>query len=98
MIAAITHIDMPARKPKTYKLDGRLIEALDRLAEQEGLSSGSYVEQVLWAHCQGKGVIPLGGYPPKDQRGGARPNSGRPRKQADPDSTQSDGRNPGEGQ
>jgi hypothetical protein len=72
-------IDMPARKPKTYKLDERLINAVEKLAESVGQSGGSYVEQVLWKHCQGMGVLPISENPPKDQRGGKRKNAGRPK-------------------
>lgn len=72
-------IDMPPRKPKTYKLDERLIEALERIAESMGMSSGNYVEQVLWRHCQGMGEINPTEQPPKDQRGGKRDRAGRPK-------------------
>jgi hypothetical protein len=71
---------MAARKPKTYKLDEALIEALDRLAASLDDSTGSYVEKVLWKHCQGMGVLPIDKEPPKDQRGGKRIGSGRPKK------------------
>jgi hypothetical protein len=71
--------DMPARKPKTYKLDETLIQALEKLAESVGQSAGSYVEQVLWKHCQGAGFIPVAANPPKDQRGGKRSGAGRPK-------------------
>jgi hypothetical protein len=74
---------MPARKPKTYKLDERLIDAVEKLAESMGQSGGSYVEQVLWKHCQGMGVIPISENPPKDQRGGKRSGAGRPKSKAD---------------
>jgi hypothetical protein len=72
--------DMPARKPKTYKLDERLIDAVEKLAELTGQSGGSYVEQVLWKHCQGMGVLPISENPPKDQRGGKRSGAGRPKR------------------
>jgi hypothetical protein len=76
-------IDMPARKPKTYKLDERLIDAVEKLAESLGQSGGSYVEQVLWKHCQGMGVLPISENPPKDQRGGKRSGAGRPKVKPD---------------
>lgn len=77
---------MPPRKPKTFKLDERLIEALERLAIAAGESTGSYVEQVLWRHCQGAGAIGLTEQPAKDQRGGKRPNAGRkPKDDSDED-------------
>jgi hypothetical protein len=78
--------DMPARKPKTYKLDERLIDAVEKLAESLGQSGGSYVEQVLWKHCQGMGVLPIAENPPKDQRGGKRSGAGRPKVKLDDES------------
>jgi hypothetical protein len=72
-------LDMP-RKPKTYKLDERLIEALEVLAERSGHSStGSFVESVLWKYCQGQGVIGLAAEPSLETRGGKRPGAGRPK-------------------
>lgn len=82
--------DMPARKPKTYKLDETLIQAIEKLAESVGQSAGSYVEQVLWKHCQGAGFISVAANPPKDQRGGKRSGAGRPK--APIDSAQEDAR------
>ena len=72
------------RKPKTYKLDERLIEALEKLASSEGESTGSYVERILWRYCQGRGVIDPNDDPSKDKRGGKRPNAGRKPKSEEP--------------
>lgn len=69
--------EMPPRVPKTFKLDERLINALNRVADLTGESAGSYVEKVLWRHLQGAGELPIGEEPPKDQRGGKRANAGR---------------------
>lgn len=69
--------EMPPRLPKTFKLDERLIKALNRIAELTDESAGSYVEKVLWRHLQGLGQIPISEEPPKDQRGGKRANAGR---------------------
>lgn len=80
-------IDMPPRKPKTYKLDEQLIAALERLSESMGMSSGNYVEQVLWRHCQGMGEIKPTEQPPKDQRGGKREGSGRRKVKLDDEET-----------
>lgn len=68
--------DMP-RKPKTYKLDERLIAALDNVAARSGESVGSFVEKVLWRYCQGVGVIDPHAEPSKDKRGGKREGAGR---------------------
>jgi hypothetical protein len=77
LMVEVHSIEAVARKPKTYKLDPRLISALEALAESEGWSTGSYVEAVLWKHCQGKGAIAIGEEPPIDARGGKRANAGR---------------------
>ncbi len=71
-------IDMP-RKPKTYKLDERLIDAIDTLAETAGESVGGYVERILWRYCQGMGAIDPKAEPSADKRGGKRAGAGRPK-------------------
>ncbi len=70
-------LEMAPRKPKTFKLDERLLEALRKVSEINGESVGSYVEMVLWKHCQGVGQLPITEEPIHDQRGGKRPNAGR---------------------
>jgi hypothetical protein len=74
-------LEMPPRVPKTFKLDERLIQALNLVAETANESPGSYVEKVLWRHLQGLGVLPITEEPPKDQRGGKRSNSGRKKRE-----------------
>jgi hypothetical protein len=69
-------LDMP-RKPKTYKLDERLIAALEALAESAEESVGGYVERILWRYCQGVGALDPKAEPSQDKRGGKRPNAGR---------------------
>lgn len=69
--------EMAPRKPKTFKLDERLLDALQKVSDMTGESVGSYVEMVLWKHCQGVGQLPITEEPIHDQRGGKRPNSGR---------------------
>ena len=75
-------IDMP-RKPKTYKLDERLIVALDNVASRSGESVGSFVEKILWRYCQGVGAIDPHTEPSKDKRGGKRDGAGRKPKSDD---------------
>jgi hypothetical protein len=76
-------VEMP-RKPKTYKLDERLIAALDDVATRSGESVGSFVEKVLWRYCQGVGAIDHHVEPSKDKRGGKREGAGRkPSKKSD---------------
>lgn len=82
---------MPPRKPKTFKLDEELIEALDRLASDTGESVGAYVERILWRYCQGVGAIAAHREPPKDPRGGKRSGSGRKAKTDRATSTENEG-------
>lgn len=70
-------LEMAPRKPKTFKLDERLLEALRKVSEMNGESVAGYVEMVLWKHCQGVGQLPINEEPIHDQRGGKRPNAGR---------------------
>jgi hypothetical protein len=69
-------LEMP-RKPKTFKLDERLITALEEAAIKSGENPGGFVERILWRYCQGLGVIDLTAEPSKDKRGGKRPGAGR---------------------
>ena len=78
-------LEMP-RKPKTFKLDERLIAALEEAATKSGENPGGFVERILWRYCQGIGVIDLTAEPSKDKRGGKRPGAGR-KAQASQDTT-----------
>jgi hypothetical protein len=78
----MTAVVMP-RKPKTIKLDERLIAALETLARESGESIGGYVERVLWRYCQGVGALDPKAEPSKDTRGGKRTNAGRKPKNTD---------------
>jgi hypothetical protein len=68
--------DMP-RKPKTFKLDERLIKVLDQAAERVGQTPGSLVEGLLWRYCQTMGLLDLSAEPSRDTRGGKREGAGR---------------------
>jgi hypothetical protein len=76
-------LEMP-RKPKTFKLDERLIAALEEAAIKSGENPGGFVERILWRYCQGIGVIALAAEPSKDKRGGRRSGAGRKPKDAQP--------------
>lgn len=67
--------ELRPRKLKTFRLDERLINALNGVATKTDTSIGAYVEAVLWRHCQGLGSIPIAVEPIHDQRGGKRSKS-----------------------
>jgi predicted transcriptional regulator len=69
------------RKVKAFRLDERILDSLDQLAEGSDMTVNNYLERLLFAHCQLKGLIPLKEQPPEAGRGGARANAGRPKKQ-----------------
>jgi hypothetical protein len=71
------------RKTKTFRIEEKLLKALEELAEASGKNPNSYLEQLLFRHCQAQGKIPLNEEPPKEQRGGKRPNAGRPKAKFD---------------
>ncbi|OUC16066.1 MAG: hypothetical protein B0A82_03555 [Alkalinema sp. CACIAM 70d] len=65
------------RKTKTFRLEEKLLAALDELAEKSGRTPNAYLEELLFRHCQAQGVLSLSEEPPKNQRGGKRPGAGR---------------------
>jgi hypothetical protein len=65
------------RKSKTFKLDERIISALERLAETSDTTPNNYLETLLFRHCQAQGHISLGEKAPVGGRGGKRPGAGR---------------------
>jgi hypothetical protein len=70
------------RKTKTFRIEEKLLKALEELAEASGKNPNSYLEHLLFRHCQAQGKFALNDEPPKDQRGGKRSGAGRPK--ADP--------------
>jgi hypothetical protein len=67
------------RKTKTFRLEENLLNALSELAQESGKNQNSYLEQLLFRHCQAQGKISLNTEPPQDQRGGKRSGAGRPK-------------------
>jgi hypothetical protein len=65
------------RKSKTFKLDERIISALERLAETSDTTPNNYLETLLFRHCQAQGHISFGEKAPVGGRGGKRPGAGR---------------------
>jgi hypothetical protein len=76
------------RKSKTFKLDERIISALERLAETSDTTPNNYLETLLFRHCQAQGHISLGEKAPVGGRGGKRPGAGRKAQSAPTDDDQ----------
>jgi hypothetical protein len=82
-------IDMP-RKAASYRLDERVLAALDEVSREGNISVNRYLENLLFAHLKQVGKIdmalqPLGetrGSMKGEARGGKRSGAGRPK--ADP--------------
>jgi hypothetical protein len=90
--------DMP-RRPASYRLDDRILEALDRVARDNNISVNRYMENLLFSHLKQIGAIEMGAKPLGETRGsdkGERRGGKKSKKsQADPDLTQSDDGNLG---
>jgi hypothetical protein len=78
-MCSILFDEMP-RRTRTFKLDDRVLDALERLAQKQNASVNRYLENLLFSHAKAEGEIPMGAMPLGDPRGGKRENSGRPRK------------------
>ena len=68
-------VDM--RKTKTFRIEEKLLSALEQLADRSGRTSNAYLEELLFRHCQAQGILPLSEEPPKNTRGGKRAGAGR---------------------
>lgn len=68
--------DMP-RSVRAFRIDERLLEALDRLARKGNISANKYIENLLMSHAKQVGEMPMDAEPLGDPRGGKRANSGR---------------------
>jgi hypothetical protein len=82
------YCELDMRKTKTFKLDERLIAALESLAQQSGTTASNYLETLLFRHCQSQGLVPLNEHPPATKWGGKRSNAGR--KKDKPSTNQAD--------
>jgi hypothetical protein len=77
----LTLTDEMPRRNRTFKLDDRVLDALEELAHEQNASVNRYLENLLFSHAKTQGKIPVGDMPLGDTRGGKRENSGRPRKE-----------------
>jgi hypothetical protein len=65
------------RKNRTFRLDERVLSALEQIAEADATSTTNYLEAILWKHCQARGYIAMAEKPPATGRGGKRSGAGR---------------------
>jgi hypothetical protein len=71
--------DVMPRSNRAFRLDDRLLEALDRLAKKGNISANKYLENLLLSHTKQVGEIPMDAEPLGDPRGGKRSGAGRPK-------------------
>ncbi|MBD2208119.1 hypothetical protein [Calothrix sp. FACHB-168] len=63
---------MISRKSTTFRIDERIIEAIERAAKLNNASKNRYIEMLFIKHCQGLGILPLDFEPLGETRGGDR--------------------------
>lgn len=73
------------RVHRSFKLDSRVLEAIERLAEKGGTSANSYLENLLLSHVKLLGEMPMDSEPLPDNRGGKRQGAGRKKLETETD-------------
>lgn len=73
------------RRAATYRLDDRILEALERIARKNNTSVNKYLENLLFIHTKQIGEIPMTAEPLGETRGGSRLGAGKTKTQQ-PDS------------
>ncbi len=68
---------MVERKNKSFKLDERVLDALESLAQKRNASVNRYLENLLFSHAKQEGEISIDAMPIGDNRGGKRFGAGR---------------------
>lgn len=72
-----SYLGMFERKNKSFKLDSRVLDALESLAQKRNASVNRYLENLLFSHAKLEGEIPIDAMPIGENRGGKRRNAGR---------------------
>lgn len=67
-------LPMP-RIVRTFRIDSRVLEALDRLADKGETNANKYLENLLLSHAKLLGEMPMDSEPLADSRGGKRERS-----------------------
>ena len=65
------------RSTRAFRIDERVLEALDRLAQKGNISANKYLENLLLSHAKQVGEMPMNAEPLGDPRGGKRKGAGR---------------------
>ena len=65
-------IDMTARKPSTFRIDERVLEAVVQAAKKANLGKNRFIENLLIEYCQRSGFLPEDFEPLGENRGGKR--------------------------
>jgi hypothetical protein len=60
------------RKQANYRLDDRVVDAINSLAQDANISANRYVENLLFEYAKNQGKIPSDARPLGETRGGAR--------------------------
>jgi hypothetical protein len=76
------------RSTRAFRIDDRLLEALDRLAMKGNTNANRYLENLLMSHAKQAGEIPMDLAPLGDTRGGKRAGAGRKAQSAPTDDDQ----------
>ena len=83
----LSSIDMP-RKPTSYRIDERILTALEQASREGNISVNRYLENLLFSHLKQVGKIAMGEEPlgetrgseKGEARGGKRKGTGKPKK------------------
>lgn len=58
------------RKKRSYAIDERVIDAIQRAARKANMSANRYLEKVMFTHTQSVGELPISAEPLGELRGG----------------------------
>jgi hypothetical protein len=72
-------LEMP-RKPRLFRLDDRVLDGLDELAQAAETNTNQFVEAILFDFLKHAGKLPKEAEQLKDGRGGKRSGAGKPKK------------------
>ena len=73
------------RKPRLFRLDDRVLDRLDDLAQSSGTNTNQFVETILFDFLKHAGKLPKEAEQLKDGRGGRRAGAGKPKRSATDD-------------
>ena len=71
--------EMP-RKPRLFRLDDRVLDGLDDLAQSAGTNTNQFVESIMFDFLKHAGKLSKEAEQLKDGRGGKRSGAGKPKR------------------